>query len=237
IHTESSVVDNCVGQGLVLDYFQPLESMNMEPVNQADLEALFEFLPCRTPDAWIQEALRQEEMLLLNHCYLEQCAARNALQLMFRCPDKPDVLIKMSKLAREELRHFEKVHALLVKRGYVYKSHKPSRYAGLMSEEIRKTNPGQLIDSLIVGAYIEARSCERFASLAPYMEDEIATFFRSLLKSEARHYKDYLTLAQTHSVDPIQERVALFGAIERKAIESEDDLFRFHSGVPPIELD
>ena len=83
-----------------------------------------------------------------------------------------------------------------------------------------------------MGAYIEARSCERFASLAPHMDDEIAIFFRSLLKSEARHFKDYLTLAQSHSVEPIDERVALFGAIERDAIESEDELFRFHSGVP-----
>ncbi|MDF7824226.1 tRNA isopentenyl-2-thiomethyl-A-37 hydroxylase MiaE [Pontiellaceae bacterium B12227] len=206
----------------------------MELVNQADLDALFEFLPCRTPEAWIQEALNQEEMLLLNHCYLEQCAARNALQLMFRCPDKPDVLSKMSKLAREELRHFEKVHELLTKRGYIYKSHQPSRYAGLMNARIRKINPGQLIDSLIVGAYIEARSCERFASLAPHVDEEIATFFRSLLKSEARHFKDYLTLAQNHSAEPIDERIAMFGEIERNAIESEDDLFRFHSGVPLV---
>ena len=204
----------------------------MELVNQADLDVLFEFLPCRTPDTWIQEALRQEEILLQNHCYLEQCAARNALQLMFRCPDKPDVLSKMSKLAREELRHFEKVHALLTKRGYAYKILKPSRYAGLLNDEIRKKQPEQLVDSLIVGAYIEARSCERFASLAPHMDDEIAAFFRSLLKSEARHFKDYLTLAQNHSAVPIDERVAFFGEIERNAIESEDDLFRFHSGVP-----
>ncbi|MDF7800968.1 tRNA-(ms[2]io[6]A)-hydroxylase [Pontiellaceae bacterium B1224] len=204
----------------------------MELVNQADLDALFEFLPCRTPDVWIQEALQQEEILLQNHCYLEQCAARNALQLMFRCPDKPDVLSKMSKLAREELRHFEKVHELLTRRGYAYKILKPSRYAGLLNAEIRKTNPGQLIDSLIVGAYIEARSCERFASLAPHMDDEISVFFRSLLKSEARHFKDYLTLAQSHSREPIDQRVAFFGAIERNAIESEDKLFRFHSGVP-----
>jgi len=205
----------------------------MELVNQADLDALFDFLPCRTPQAWIEEALKNEETLLLNHCYLEQCAARNALQLMFRCPDKPDVLSKMSKLAREELRHFEKVHELLTRRGYTYRMLKPSRYAGLLNAEIRKREPGQLVDSLIVGAYIEARSCERFASLAPHMDEEIATFFRSLLKSEARHFKDYLTLAQTHSAESIDGRVAFFGEVERNAIESEDDLFRFHSGVPP----
>lgn len=204
----------------------------MELVNQADLDTLFEFLPCRTPDVWIQEALKQEEILLQNHCYLEQCAARNAIQLMFRCPDRPDVLSRMSKLAREELRHFEKVHELLTKRGYVYRILKPSRYAGMLNAEIRKTNPSQLIDSLIVGAYIEARSCERFAVLAPHMDEEISTFFRSLLKSEARHFKDYLTLAQNHSNEAIDERVAFFGAIERNAIESKDEQFRFHSGMP-----
>ena len=204
----------------------------MDLVNQSDLEALFEFLPCRTPQAWIEEALRQEEILLLNHCYLEQCAARNALQLMFRCPDKPDLLSKMSKLAREELRHFEKVHELLTRRGYAYKMLKPSRYAGLLNAEVRKHDPGQLTDSLIVGAYIEARSCERFASLAPHVDEEISTFFRSLLKSEARHFKDYLTLAQQYSKESIGERVVFFGEIERDAIESPDKLFRFHSGIP-----
>ena len=191
-----------------------------------------EFLPCRTPQAWIEEALKHEEILLLNHCYLEQCAARNAMQLMFRCPDKPDLLSKMSKLAREELRHFEKVHELLTRRGFVYKILKPSRYAGLLNTEVRRQEPGQLVDSLIVGAFIEARSCERFASLAPHMDEEIAQFFSSLLKSEARHFRDYLHLAEKYAEGPITERVAFFSEIERNAIESPDPLFRFHSGIP-----
>jgi tRNA-(ms[2]io[6]A)-hydroxylase len=204
----------------------------MELVSQSDLDALMAFLPCRTPQAWIEEAVRQEEVLLLNHCYLEQCAARNAMQLMFRRPDKPDLLSRMSKLAREELRHFEKVHELLTRRGYVYKILKPSRYAGLLNAEVRKREPGQLVDSLIVGAFIEARSCERFASLAPRMDKEIALFFRSLLKSEARHFRDYLDLAAKYAAGPITERIALFAEIERHAIETPDPLFRFHSGIP-----
>jgi tRNA-(ms[2]io[6]A)-hydroxylase len=204
----------------------------MELVSQQDLDVLLEFLPCATPQAWIDEALRQEEILLLNHCYLEQCAARAALSLMFRCPDKPDVLIKMSKLAREELRHFEKVHQLLTRRGYAYKILPPSLYARKLNAEVRKQEPGNLIDTLIVGAYIEARSCERFASLAPHVDEELSTFFSSLLKSEARHFKDYLTLAQNYSNEPIDERVTFFGEIERNAIESPDEVFRFHSGIP-----
>jgi tRNA-(ms[2]io[6]A)-hydroxylase len=204
----------------------------MELVNPAALEELMDFLPCPTPEAWIEEALRQQEIILLNHCYLEQCAARTAIGLIFQCPDKPDLLIKMSRLAREELRHFEKVHALILKRGYSYKILKPSRYAGLLNSKVRKKQPEQLIDTLIVGAYIEARSCERFSALAPHVDEELQAFYQSLLKSEARHFKDYLMLAQQYSKEPIEERVAFFGEIERNAIESPDDLFRFHSGVP-----
>ena len=204
----------------------------MELVDPAALEELMAFLPCPTPEAWIEEALKHQEILLLNHCYLEQCAARTALGLIFRCPDKTDVLVKMSKLAREELRHFEKVLELLIRRGLTYKILKPSRYAGLLNAEIRKHEPEKLVDTLIVGAYIEARSCERFAALAPHVDDELAAFFQSLLKSEARHFKDYLTLAEKYADEPIDGRVAFFGEVERNAIESPDDLFRFHSGVP-----
>ena len=127
---------------------------------------------------------------------------------------------------------FEKVHELLTRRGYVYKILKPSRYAGLLNSEVRKQEPGQLVDSLIVGAFIEARSCERFASLAPHMDGEIAEFFRSLLKSEARHFRDYLDLAEKYAGAPITARIAVFAEIDRNAIESPDPLFRFHSGPP-----
>lgn len=233
LKTESPPALYCVMFGVGVKRGASKERMNgMELVSQADLDVLMEFLPCRTPQAWIDAALQQEEVLLLNHCYLEQCAARNALNLMFRCPDKSDVLVKMSKLAREELRHFEKVNGLLARRGYTYRMMKPSRYAGLLNAEVRKQDPGKLVDQLIVGAFIEARSCERFASLAPHMDEEIGTFFSSLLKSEARHFKDYLTLARKYAGRPIDDRIVRFTEIERQAIESPDPQFRFHSGVP-----
>jgi tRNA-(ms[2]io[6]A)-hydroxylase len=204
----------------------------MELVDPTELEELMAFLPCPTPAAWIAEAVRQQETLLLNHCYLEQCAARTAMALLFQCPDKPDVLRKMSRLAREELHHFEQVLALLEKRGITYRILKPSRYAGRMNAGVRKLQPEHFVDLMVVGAFIEARSCERFAALAPHVDKELADFFRSLLKSEARHYKDYIGLAAKYSPEPIDGRIAFFGEVERSAIESPDPLFRFHSGIP-----
>ena len=89
-----------------------------------------------------------------------------------------------------------------------------------------------MVDTLIVGAIIEARSCERFAAIAPHLDEALSKFYTSLLKSESRHFEDYLALAQKFSDEPITERVQFFLEIERELIESTDPEFRFHSGVP-----
>ena len=88
---------------------------------------------------------------------------------------------------------------------------------------------------MIMGAFLEARSCERFSALAPWLDDELAKFYRSLLKSESRHFQDYLMLAEAINGAPIDDRVALFAGIEQEAIESSDGEFRFHSGKPEFE--
>jgi len=92
--------------------------------------------------------------------------------------------------------------------------------------------PETLVDKLICGAYIEARSCERFASLAPWLDDELAKFYLSLLRSEARHYQDYLTLAAQIAAKDIAPRVQAIGRVEAKLISEPDTELRFHSGVP-----
>ncbi|MEH6449823.1 MAG: tRNA-(ms[2]io[6]A)-hydroxylase [Oleispira sp.] len=205
-------------------------------VDPQDLAELIDFLPCETPDQWVEVALQRQDILLINHAYLEKCAARTALNLMFTYPDKPELQRKMSRLAREELVHFEQVIKIINKRDLVYRGLKPSRYAGLLNKEVRKPSDEKLVDYLIIGAFIEARSCERFAKIAPHLDAELAKFYTSLLRSEARHYKDYLTLAQSYSKTPLDERIAFFREIERNAIESEDEQFRFHSGVPAAHL-
>lgn len=165
---------------------------------------------------------------------MEQCAARNAVTLINRYPEKGDLLSKMSKLAREELIHFERVLKILKKRGITYKAHKPSRYAGLLQSEVRKKEPEKFIDSMIVGAFIEARSCERFYQLAPMLDDDLCKFYTSLLQSEARHFEDYLDLATEYAQTDISARVDFFRQVEKEAILSPDPQFRFHSGIPMI---
>jgi tRNA-(ms[2]io[6]A)-hydroxylase len=99
-----------------------------------------------------------------------------------------------------------------------------------MRDLVRKDDPGRLVDVLIVGAIIEARSCERFAALAPHLDEKLSEFYTGLLRSEARHYQDYLKLAVQANGAPVDERVGEFMAVEKALIEEADTEFRFHSG-------
>ena len=77
------------------------------------------------------------------------------------------------------------------------------------------------------------RVFERFAKLAPHLDEELGTFYTSLLKSESRHYRDYLALAREAAGGAsVDDRIAHFLALERELIESPDDALRFHSGPP-----
>jgi tRNA-(ms[2]io[6]A)-hydroxylase len=195
-----------------------------------DLRPLLEFLSCPTPDAWLRNALDAPELLLIDHANCEKKAASTALTLLYRYVDKPDLLQRMSRLAREELRHFEQVVAIMTARGIAYVQTPAARYAGALHKHARTHEPDRLIDTLIIGAFIEARSCERFASLAPLLDAELQKFYLGLLASESRHFLHYLQLAERYATAPIGERIAFFAERERELIEAPDTEFRFHSG-------
>lgn len=200
-------------------------------VSMNALQEIENFLPCKTPQLWIDNALANPELLLIDHANCEKKAASTALNLMYRYVDNFDLLNKMSRLAREELRHFEQVIAIMKRRNIEYRQITASRYAVKLREAVRPNDPDRLIDILIVGALIEARSCERFARIAPFLDQELETFYLSLLKSEGRHFKDYLTLALTIACQQeVDKRLEWFLRIEKQLIESPDTEFRFHSG-------
>lgn len=199
-----------------------------------DLTEIKEFLGSETPDLWVQNALDNQTDMLIDHAHCEKKAATTALNLINRYPHDGDLLMKMSRLAREELRHFEQVVKLLKKRKIRYTNITASRYAAKLRDHVRKNEPEKIADILIIGAFIEARSCERFAKIAPLLDAELAEFYVSLLKSEARHYQDYLTLAKKYVKHDIEERIQYFREIENKLIAEPDTDFRFHSG--PVSL-
>lgn len=230
-----------------------------------DISHINDFLLCETPTAWIDQALVDIPLLLTDHANCELKAAQTAQSLMwkyglkfdstiqnasskksiqakrnasYRYHDNFELLNKMSRLAREELKHFEQVIKIMEKRGIEYYQIDAANYAGELRRSMRNDEPDKLIDTLIVGAIIEARSCERFAKLAPYLDAELQQFYLSLLKSESRHFQDYLKLAQSaashYSGDDsscvIDARVQALLEKERDLIVSAEETFRFHSG-------
>ena len=168
------------------------------------------FLLCETPDAWVDNAVSNQTTLLIDHANCEKKAASTAINLIYRYVEYPDLLHKMSRLAREELRHFEQVVAIMQERGIAYAQISAARYAAELRKVVRTHEPGKLIDTLIVGAIIEARSCERFAKLAPALDQTLQSFYQSLLKSESRHFKDYLRLAEQVAEEAITGRIQVF---------------------------
>ena len=193
------------------------------------------FLDAPTPDAWIDEALERLPELLLDHANCELKAASTALGFLYRYPDRSQLAQRMSRLAREELRHFEQVRSIMEEMNIVFERLTASRYAGRLRDAARSDEPGKLVDMLLVGALIEARSCERFARLAPRLPETLGRFYAGLLASEARHFEHYIQFARQEAGGDdvcIDSRLEELKELEAQLVSEPDPQFRFHSGVP-----
>jgi len=211
-----------------------------------DIEPVLAFLPCRTPVAWVEQIIGDLDTLLLDHASLELRAAQQAQKLIRKYGAwesrghwqlsgafRSTLINRMSRIAREELRHFEQVVALIEERGGRYAVVSSSRYAAGLHGLARKSGPGALTDSLIIAAIIEARSCERFFSLIEgldRLDGSIGKFYASLLRAEARHFDDYLSLARSVPDSDVSGRLDVFLGKDAWLIESRDVELRFLSG-------
>jgi tRNA-(ms[2]io[6]A)-hydroxylase len=194
-----------------------------------------EFLDAVTPDAWVEAACARVPELLLDHANCELKAASTALGFLYRYPDRVALAQRMSRLAREELRHFEQVRAIMQDMDVTFDRLSASRYAGKLRDAIRDHEPHRLMDLLLVGALIEARSCERFAKLAPHLPARLGKFYNGLLASEARHFEHYVSFARSEcevSDAEFDARLGELKELEAKLITEPDTQFRFHSGPP-----
>ena len=200
---------------------------------KVDLSPIYEFLGARTTQAWVDAALADLPLIIQDHANCEKKAAGTAMNLIFRYEFSYDLQRKLAQLIREEMLHYEQVLGIMNERGQAWKYLSAGRYAKGMLKHKRTYEPAAMVDVLIIGAFIEARSCERFAALAEIINDKrLAKYYRYLLKSESRHFEDYLALAQSLAEDNIDERVAFFKEVEAELISSPDTELRFHSGNP-----
>lgn len=183
-----------------------------------------------TPPAWVEDALAHLPELLQDHANCEKKAASTALALMFAYPDDRALATALSRLAREELRHFEQVTRAMAALAVPYVRQSPGRYAQRLRSALATRDPGRKLDLLLTGALIEARSAERFGLLAPRLPPPLARLYADLAGAEARHFTLYLDFARDRAPQEWQARLAVLARQEAELATEPDVTLRFHSG-------
>jgi tRNA 2-(methylsulfanyl)-N6-isopentenyladenosine37 hydroxylase len=189
-----------------------------------------EVLLAATPPEWVDAAVEGWRELLVDHANCEKKAASTAVALIFAYPEDVELGLALSRLAREELRHFEQVQSAMTELNVAFIRQKPGRYAAGLRKELRTSEPGRKLDLLLSGALIEARSCERFRLLAERLPAPLGKFYGRLAESEARHFELYVGLARQRHPEEWEPRLKKLAEIEAGLATSQDHELRFHSG-------
>lgn len=177
-----------------------------------------------TSQAWIEQAIANLDIILLDHSHCERKAAGVALNLMFRYPSSTKLIQMLPAIAREELEHFEQVNQWLERRNIPLAPLNSPPYGAGLNSQVRRNEPERMLDLLLVYCLIEARSHERLGLLADHCPDqELAKFYRGLMASEARHYGVYWILATTYFAQEIVEK-----RLEELAIFESELLINLH---------
>jgi len=193
-------------------------------------ESAASILRAPTPPAWVEDALGHLPEILQDHANCEKKAASTALALMFAYPDDRALATALSRLAREELRHFEQVTRAMAALRVPYVRQSPGRYAQRLRSVLATSDPGRKLDLLLSGALIEARSAERFGLLAPRLPPPLARLYADLAGAEARHYTLYLGFARDAAPQQWATRLAALARHEAELATEPDVTLRFHSG-------
>jgi tRNA-(ms[2]io[6]A)-hydroxylase len=188
-------------------------------------------LQSATSTRWLAQVDAALDDVIIDHAHCEKKAAGVAMNLLFSYVDHVDLARAMTEIVNEELEHFRLVLDMLERRGVPFRKLKPSSYGARLHELIRKDEPGRAVDRLLVAGLIEARSCERFAVLADHVADEeLATFYRSLFESEARHHATYVRLACDFQPEAsVRQRLHELAAAEAEILDRGDPFARMHS--------
>jgi tRNA-(ms[2]io[6]A)-hydroxylase len=193
--------------------------------------ATIRFLKTPTQAAWIEQAIANLDIILLDHSHCERKAAGVALNLMFRYASHGELVRKLTAIAQEELEHFEKVNQWLDRRGIPLRHLSSPPYGSHLKSHVRRQDPARLLDSLLVAALIEARSHERLGLLAQYCPDPaLSQFYRGLMAAEARHYGIYWVLADTYfTKEEVSQRLLELSVVESEILATLHPEPRIHS--------
>jgi tRNA-(ms[2]io[6]A)-hydroxylase len=185
-------------------------------------------------EAWVRAACADLPTLLVDHAHCEKRAASTAVRYLFRYPDWPALVGAMSRLAREELVHFERVLKECEARGVPFRGLPSANYAAALFALVRSDDArARKVDEMLACALIEARSHERFERLQaamPAEEARLARFYAELAEAEARHGELYVELAVEAAGGDVSARLAELSAAEGEIVARAGQPLRMHSG-------
>ncbi len=179
---------------------------------------------------WLPKVVGDLPAVLVDHAHLERKAATTALNLE-KYRDLYPRVEELNAIAIEELQHFQLVLALLKRRGIPFGQPHPSPWITGLMRSIRNGQRHQVIDHLICCAFIEGRSCEKFQFLAAALagiDDELATFYGSLVESEGNHYATYLLMARDVDEAETARRMDFYLDLDAELIRVPNPLAMLH---------
>ena len=150
---------------------------------------------------WVNIVEKNIEHILVDHAFCEQKAASSCISLILQYPEKTALVDRLTPVVAEEWSHFERVIALLRKRGYALGFPRKDFYVSELMTVLKKggSREQQLVEKLLMNALIEARSAERFKLLSQHLTDpELTSFYHELMISEAGHYRNFIELAKVY---------------------------------------
>jgi len=144
---------------------------------------------------WAGVALSDLDRTLGDHVHCEKKAAASALKLIADHPDRPELVRALAKLAQEETQHFLAVLHELQLRGGRLPPDGGDPYAQALVRLVRG-GAERLLDRLLVGALIEARSCERLLLLGRALPaGRLQDLYLKLAQAESGHERLFVDLA------------------------------------------
>ena len=158
-------------------------------------------LKLATDPRWVNIVESNIEEILTDHAWCEQKAATNAIYIIVNNSEKEELVTEMTRIALEEMEHFQMVHNIIKEKGLVLSRERKDNYVNDLVKFAKKdgSRNDALVERLLFAAMIEARSCERFKVLSENIQDpELAKFYRDLMISEAGHYTTFLGFAKQY---------------------------------------
>lgn len=183
-------------------------------------------LKMATDPRWVNIVEKNLEEILIDHAFCEQKAASNAISMIVQYPHYPDLVSEMVEICKEEMEHFDMVHKKILERGFSMGFERKDPYVKDLNSYLKQNHSNSsreshFVNQMLFAVMIEARSCERLKILSEQLDDpDLKSFYRMLMKSEARHFMTFLKFAKKYSSSiDVDERWKLF-------LEFEADLMK-----------